>query len=253
MGRRGLLRSATLIQSPFAGGKYGGFGSAPEPAPSSSHPSFALSSHNAPSLQDLQQDPLKALSKGWSLFSSAVAVAGSTINESVIQPGVARAGEVVNNVNDRGIGGGARYMDDATMGQNGNGAAGGRDIGSKLFEEAKATGGWLSSVAGEGWSNLNQLAKEKGGVDLNERLGRLGIKSPSHNAGYDSVGPRSFEYGDGGDERGDEDDFFGQQGVYTASSATSASAPSSAQLSAKTPAAKPVAKADGWDDEWKDF
>jgi hypothetical protein len=56
------------------GGKYAGFGSTPDPPPQSNHPSFALSSHNAPSLDDIRNDPLKAASKGWGLFSAAVCV-----------------------------------------------------------------------------------------------------------------------------------------------------------------------------------
>lgn len=56
----------------FTGGKYAGFGSTPDPPASSNHPSFALSSQNAPSLDDIRNDPLKAASKGWGLFSAAV-------------------------------------------------------------------------------------------------------------------------------------------------------------------------------------
>jgi ADP-ribosylation factor GTPase-activating protein 1 len=233
------------------GGKYAGFGSAPEPAPSSSHPSFALSSHNAPSLQEFQQAPLQALSKGWSLFSSAVAVAGTTINDSVIQPGVARAGEVVSSVNERGIGAGYGGVGANNTGT-GSGPSG-RDLSSKLLEEAKATGGWLSSVAGEGWSNLNTLAKEKGGLDLNEQLGKLGIKGSSSTGGNNRNYPGyEFEYGQlDRAEGGNEDDFFHQHGGYTDAPSSSTAAPP--KKDTPPPAKEKPTKGDGWDDEWKDF
>ena len=60
-------------------------------AGTSSHPSAMLSSKALPTLNDLQTDPLKALGKGWGLFSSTVAQASKTINESVIQPGLHKA------------------------------------------------------------------------------------------------------------------------------------------------------------------
>jgi len=76
---------------PSQGGRYQGFGNTPSSPPTSQHPSFSLSSNSAPSLQDLQENPGAALSKGWSLFSAAVAGASRVVTESVIQPGVERA------------------------------------------------------------------------------------------------------------------------------------------------------------------
>lgn len=70
---------------PSQGGRYQGFGSTPSP---SQHPSYGLSSASAPTLSDIQENPMAALSKGWSLFSSAVVSATKVVNESVIQPGV---------------------------------------------------------------------------------------------------------------------------------------------------------------------
>lgn len=92
LGAANSTRSADL--PPSQGGRYTGFGSSPMPSPgagSSSHPSAMLSSKALPSLNDIQNDPLKALGKGWGLFSSTVAQATKTINESVIQPGMQRA------------------------------------------------------------------------------------------------------------------------------------------------------------------
>lgn len=92
LGAANSTRSADL--PPSQGGRYTGFGSSPMPSPgagNSSHPSAMLSSKALPTLNDIQNDPLKALGKGWGLFSSTVAQATKTINESVIQPGMQRA------------------------------------------------------------------------------------------------------------------------------------------------------------------
>lgn len=75
---------------PSQGGRYTGFGSTPTYS-TSSHPSAGLSSRALPSVSDLQQDPVRALSKGWGFLSAAVSQATKTVNESVIQPGIARA------------------------------------------------------------------------------------------------------------------------------------------------------------------
>jgi len=72
---------------PSQGGRYTGFGSTPAPL-SNQHPSYGLSSANAPSLTELQQNPVGAISKGWSLFAAAVVGASKVVSENVIQPGV---------------------------------------------------------------------------------------------------------------------------------------------------------------------
>ncbi|EEB87536.1 hypothetical protein MPER_15082, partial [Moniliophthora perniciosa FA553] len=46
---------------PSQGGKYQGFGNTPSPQPDSDHPSYGLSSRAAPSLTDLQENPMAAL------------------------------------------------------------------------------------------------------------------------------------------------------------------------------------------------
>lgn len=71
---------------PSQGGRYKGFGNSS--TPQSSRPSFPLSSSAAPSLSELQENPLGAISKGWSLFSAAVAGATKSVSENVIQPGI---------------------------------------------------------------------------------------------------------------------------------------------------------------------
>ncbi|KAH9927229.1 putative GTPase activating protein for Arf-domain-containing protein [Fomitopsis serialis] len=75
---------------PSQGGRYQGFGSTPAPSSESQHPAYGLSSRAAPSLSELQENPVAALSKGWSLFSAAVAGATKAVSENVIQPGMER-------------------------------------------------------------------------------------------------------------------------------------------------------------------
>ena len=93
LGQANAYRSADL--HPSQGGKYTGFGSSPMPSPgqsnsSASHPSNITSSRALPTFNDLQSDPLKAMSKGWGLFSNTLSQATKTINETVIQPGLVK-------------------------------------------------------------------------------------------------------------------------------------------------------------------
>ena len=63
---------------PSQGGKYAGFGSAgPEP-PSSEQ--------KLPGFDDLQKDPMAALTKGFGWFTTTVGKTAKTVNEGYIQP-----------------------------------------------------------------------------------------------------------------------------------------------------------------------
>lgn len=73
---------------PSQGGRYTGFGSTPSPTPPEH-----LSSAAAPTLSELQSDPVRALSKGWSLFAAAVADASRTVSENVVKPGMDRVAD----------------------------------------------------------------------------------------------------------------------------------------------------------------
>jgi len=66
---------------PSQGGRYTGFGSAPTPVPQR---------NEAISVEDFTADPLGTLSKGWGIFSRAAVKTASTINESYVQPSVAK-------------------------------------------------------------------------------------------------------------------------------------------------------------------
>ncbi|KAJ9119773.1 hypothetical protein QFC22_003483 [Naganishia vaughanmartiniae] len=224
-----------IITSFLVGGKYAGFGSQPDPPSSfqsSSHPSFALSSHAAPSLSEFQTAPLSALTKSWGLFSSAVSSAGKEIHSSVIQPGVARAGQ--------------------TLGGEGDGGYEARELAARVAEQAKATTGWLSSMAGEGWTNLNQLANQhtaggaEGGLDFTERLGQMGLGPTGSSIAQDHQQGGKYDrvsHGDGWNNDGFTDD-------WDAPKAQPQKTPSSSapKTGGKGKQAEPQ-----WDDEWKEF
>lgn len=68
---------------PSQGGKYQGFGNTP---PVSSHPSYGTSSAAMPTLEEIQTQPVQALSKGWSLLSMAVTAASKVVAEKAMDP-----------------------------------------------------------------------------------------------------------------------------------------------------------------------
>jgi len=88
LGQKNATRPAGL--PPSQGGRYEGFGSTPTPE-AAPGPSYNLSSASAPSLEDFQTDPVKAISKGWGLFAAVAATAGKVVNDNIIQPGMEKA------------------------------------------------------------------------------------------------------------------------------------------------------------------
>lgn len=67
---------------PSQGGKYGGFGSQP----------IEREDNNAklPGFEDLQRDPVAALTKGFGWFTTTVGKTAKTVNEGYIQPTAAK-------------------------------------------------------------------------------------------------------------------------------------------------------------------
>lgn len=63
---------------PSQGGKYAGFGSTPAPNQSSQG--------GVPNFDDMQKDPIAALSKGFGWFTSTVSKTAKTVNDGYIQP-----------------------------------------------------------------------------------------------------------------------------------------------------------------------
>ena len=84
-GNENASRPDTL--PPNQGGKYGGFGSAAPPT------STATSSSNIPTTDEFQQDPMAALTKGFSWFSSTVSKQAANLNTAYIQPGIKNLNE----------------------------------------------------------------------------------------------------------------------------------------------------------------
>ncbi len=75
---------------PSQGGKYAGFGS--DPSCASSNGGGPGADPALPSMDDFQQDPVKALTKGFGWFSTAVGKSAKTVNEGWIQPAAQKVG-----------------------------------------------------------------------------------------------------------------------------------------------------------------
>jgi ADP-ribosylation factor GTPase-activating protein 1 len=207
---------------PSLGGRYQGFGNTPDPPAGSPQQSFSLTSRAAPTLSELQENPVAALSKGWSLFSSAVVGASRAVSENVIQPGVERVTDPTLHATVRG------YV----------GEAGRR--------------------AGEVGSSVNQWGKSQLGVDVAEQLGGVVGTVRDHvgggpvSGGYSSVysgGSREEEtsvlYGD----HDDDDDLFGEyHGTGDRNPGTTGAAVGGSKAIAER--GRPSG---GWDEDWKEF
>ncbi|KAG5654601.1 hypothetical protein H0H81_011576 [Sphagnurus paluster] len=209
---------------PSQGGRYTGFGSTPTPqAPN--HPSYGLSSSAAPTLTELQQNPLGALSKGWSLFSAAVVGAGKVVSENVIQPGVEKVTDPNFQASVKG------YMTEAQK---------------------------RAAAAGD---TANQWSKQQFGVDVASSVGGVvgtvkdKVLGGPQRDGYGAVATDSYGETSGLYQDHDDDDFFTE---YSHGRQQSGASPlhTSSVTPAATPAAsttKAAAKKSDWDDEWKDF
>lgn len=211
---------------PSQGGRYQGFGNTPEPSAGSQHPSYGLTSRSAPTLSEFQDSPVAAITKGWSLFSSAVMGASRAVSENVIQPGVERVTDPTFQASVRS------YV----------GEAGRR--------------------AGEVGTSVNQWGKTQLGVDVAGQIGdvvgtvRDRVGGGPTSSGYNSVyagGSHEEEssalYRDHDDDDNDDNLFgeyhdTGDRHVEASNARVGNTVPISAG-SAKT--------SDGWDEEWKEF
>lgn len=207
---------------PSQGGRYQGFGNTPSPGPGSMHPSYGLSSATAPSLSDFQDNPVQALSKGWSLFSAAVAGATRAVSETVIQPGLEKVADPNFQESVKG------YM-------------------SEAGKRAAALG-----------QTANQFTKSQIGVDIAQEVG--GLYDTVRGGGGAGPSRRGYGYGalptehDGSSTslyQDNDDEFFEQydddkRASETITSHTSIS-PALHQPSAAS--STPVKKDDEWE-EW---
>lgn len=224
LGAANASRPADL--PPSQGGRYQGFGNTPSPSAGSQHPSYGLSSAAAPSLSDFQENPTAALSKGWSLFSSAIYGASRAVSETVIQPGLERVRDPTFQASIKG------YVDEA--------------------------GKRVNAVG----HTANQWSKHQFGVDVADKVGGLvdTVKERVNGPGYEGYGALATSHEDADWDRyddADDDGFFDsfnekQSGGQTSSSTAGAA---SSSASASTSRAAPITstkKDDDWD-EWKDF
>lgn len=222
LGQANASRPADL--PPSQGGRYQGFGNTPTPPPGASHPSFALSSANAPSLADLQDNPVAALSKGWSLFSAAVVGASRAVSENVIQPGMEKVMDPGFQASVRG------YAAEA---------------GKRAGEVGRSANTWGRTTFGvdvaESVNGVVGVARDRmGGGPQSRGYGVLGVEGHEESSAL---------YQD------DDDEFFDS---FNGSSAAEQSQPIPSKLnSGSTQASTAMRRAsakkdDDWDD-WKDF
>ncbi|KAF8897805.1 ArfGap-domain-containing protein [Infundibulicybe gibba] len=217
LGKANESRPADL--PPSQGGRYQGFGSTPPPAPN--HPSYGMSSAAAPSLSELQENPMAALSKGWSLFSAAVVGASRVVNENVIQPGMEKVTDPNLQASVRG------YMTEAQK---------------------------RAAVVG---SSANQWSKNQFGVDVAESVGGVVGTVKERIAGPERSGYGSLAMDHDGETSGlyhdNEDDFFGQfsHGQDQSSSLGHTNFVGNSTSPGAAPAPS-TTKGNDWD-EWKDF
>jgi ADP-ribosylation factor GTPase-activating protein 1 len=216
---------------PSQGGKYQGFGSTP--APSMNNPAYGTSSAALPTLDELQNEPVAALSKGWSLLSAAVSAAGKIVAEKAMDPTL--------HENVKG------YVSQA---------------GKMAVDTGTAANEWTKRELGvDVADNLGHAASRvKDGLGMAQHPGEgyEGIGSaPNSGMGGWGQGDNAL-YADGGD------DFFDRHGagdspqswrqpdtaISTSSMATSASASSAPDASSAAPAKK---KEDWEKDEWADW
>ncbi|KAG9049808.1 Zn finger-containing GTPase- Activating Protein for ARF [Tulasnella sp. UAMH 9824] len=185
---------ASLGLPPSQGGRYEGFGSPPTPEPASQHPSYGLSSANAPTFDELQRDPMKALSKGWSLFAAVAAGAGKAVNENLIQPGMEKAMDPTLRATAAG------YVSQA----------------SKMAADAAA--------------GANDWGKNQFGVDVAGKA-RETIMGPSTRGTYSTVESHS---GNDWDKDDDDDFFERELAASKSDQAPKATQPASATATAST-------------------
>jgi ADP-ribosylation factor GTPase-activating protein 1 len=210
---------------PSQGGRYTGFGSTPTPPLGQEHPSFGLSSANAPSLGELQENPVAALSKGWSLFTAAVVGATKAVSENVIQPGMEKVTDPNFQASVKG------YMTEAQ-------------------KKAAAVG-----------STANEWSKQQFGVDVADTVGGVvgtvkdKVGGGPSRLGYGSIALTSPSDHDesSGLYDGDDDDLFGEYHGHQSPQHSSLAPTVITGGSHSTSTATAPIKKNEWDDEWKDF
>ena len=184
-----------------------------------------MSSAAAPSLTDFQENPGAALSKGWSLFSAAVAGAARAVNDNVIQPGIEKVSDPNFQAGVRG------YVSEA---------------GKKAGQVGSSANAWSRQTLGV------DVAQGVGGVVGSVR-DRMGGGPSSRGYGQVSQGYGYEESSSLYQDHEDDEDFFGQYSGSTPQKQTSFGQSGSGGTGGTSGStAAPKKKDDDWDD-WKDF
>lgn len=213
LGQANATRSTDV--PPSQGGRYQGFGNTPSPPPPSQHPSFSLTSTAAPTLAEFQDNPTAALSKGWSLFSAAVAGASRAVNVNVIQPGMERAMDPNLHASVRG------YVSEAQ-------------------KRTQAAG-----------LSVNEWSKQQLGVDVADHVnGIVGTVKEKIGTGPSASGYGSLPSHDEGETSALYDDTHDLFHEFSDTSTTSK--PASGSVTTHAPGGVQAKKKDEWD-EWQDF
>jgi len=203
---------------PSQGGRYTGFGSTPTPQP----PSYGLSSANAPNLTELQQNPVGAISKGWSLFAAAVVGASKVVSENVIQPGVEKVTDSNFQASVKG------YMSEAQK---------------KALMVGNSANEWTRNSLGVDVADtvggvVDTVRDRVGGGPARSGYGQLSLQSPNdHDEPSGLYDP-------------DDDDLFTEyhdKGQSAMSGGNSVSGKETAKTTTNN------TKKSDWDDDWKDF
>ncbi|KAF7800133.1 hypothetical protein EIP86_011378 [Pleurotus ostreatoroseus] len=219
LGSANAARPADL--PPSQGGRYQGFGSTPAPA---AHPAYGTSSASVPRLADFQDDPVGALSKGWSLFSTAVAGAGRALSENVVRPAAERVMDPEFQAGVRG------YV---------SGAA------ERAGEIGRSANTWGKSALGV------DVAGQVGGVvgSVRDKIG-----GGPQRQGYGAVQGGMYEEGETSALYQDDEDFFQQYDSPPAGKQNVAPSSAAPQSLSSRGGASSKKKDDEWEqDEWKDF
>ena len=169
-------------------------------------------------MTELQQEPVAAISKGWSLFAAAVVGASKVVSENVIQPGMERVTDPNFQASVKG------YMSEAQK---------------KALMVGNTANEWSKNSLGV------DVADTVGGVveTVKERVGGGPAKS-----GYGAVALQSP--GDHDESSGvydvNDDDLFTEYHDKGHSTSTSEGVPGQEATTSNT-------KKSDWDDDWKDF
>jgi len=212
---------------PSQGGRYAGFGSTPAP-PLGQNPSYGLSSANAPSLTELQQNPVAAISKGWSLFAAAVVGASKVVSENVIQPGLEKVTDPNFQASVKG------YLSEAQKQA--------LMVGSTANEWSKNSFG--VDVADTVGGVVDTVRDHVGGGPAKSGYGALALQSPEHDESSGLYDP-------------DDNDLFTEyhdQGQSPqASGLSGGDAIAGKEIGKTTTTSLTNTKKSDWDDDWKDF